>query len=550
MRKLARQRVILVSVLAIALLTSAIGTFAVAHRGSAAAASHVTVLAKPGAHVKVSNVHDVNVGHLPQEHAGLPEHLQQVPRPIRLSSTCPPSGCFPPEPAVAAAPTGLALEVVNTSLDLYNNNGVEQAGWPKNLTTFLGVPNPTPSGCAPNGPFLSNPRAWLDAYDNRFAVAAEQIEGGLGFDTTCNFQTIYWIAVSNTNNPSGTWRVFSINMAIGSDPTGVADFTQFGFDADGIYVSANIWNRAGTSFEYAEVVGCGKQAIYAGGAIVCNSWFGLNAGGVLVDKVNPVESLSTDFSPHAEYFVNTFDFNGDNNGHACKSAACSGIVVWSWSDPANTTGSGNEFIGHLISTSRTYLQPPGADQPRCTGGGDCLFSDNLGINSTPVYHSGHIFAAQETGVINTSGQFVTGIQWFDLVPSLTTGYPAEITGLAEYQDGLLAGKNSLISTIDPVVMPDLDNDLILGFVYTGDTVYPSINYTFRRVSDPLSTLPGGLGITAVKGTASSTDVFWGVYSSMSYPAPYQDFIWMASAYAPTGNDWATELIKLRFNLNG
>lgn len=396
---------------------------------------------------------------------------------------------------------------------------------------------------------MSTPRAWFDAYDNRFAVAIEQIEGALGIDPSCSNTNLYWIAVSNTSNPSGTWRVLALNMEFGPDGSGVADFTQFGFNAQGIFVSANVFNNTPSmNFDYAEIVGCPKQAFYNGGTINCNGGSDFTVSGVVVDTLEPVESLSTDFSPHAEYFVNTFNFNGDPSSHNCMSTACSGVEVWAWSDLATMNAS--SMTGEFVSTAHTYLQPPGADQPRCTGGHDCLVSDGPGIDSTPVYHAGHIFAVQETGVTNSSSQFVTGIQWFDLVPTLAPGFPTSITGLTEGQDGLLSGSNNFLSTIEPVIMPDLDNDLIIGYVYTGDTVFPSINFTFRRVSDPPSTLPGGLGIVEVAGTASSMDLAWGSYSSMSYPAPYQDFIWLAGEYSPTGNDWATELIKLRFNLNG
>ncbi len=228
-------------------------------------------------------------------------------------------------------------------------------------------------------------------------------------------------------------------------------------------------------------------------------------------------------------------------------------MVWSWTDPANISGSGDILSGLIIGTLHSYSIPPNADQPSCTGGSDCLFDGFTGITGTPTYHAGHIYAAHETGVTNGASQLVSGIQWFDLQPELTTGWPAEINGLTEDQDGLLNAKNNFLSLINPVIMPDLDNDLILGYDYTGDTQFPSINYTSRRATDQPGVLPGGLGIVEQAGTASTTDTAgWGLYSSMSYPATYQDFIWFTSAYASSATtpDWSTELIKLRFNLDG
>lgn len=77
MRKLIKNRVVLVVVLAIALLTSAIGSYAVTHNGTAAAASHFTTSFKSVSHVPVSHVHDVDVAKLPPETAA---QLHATPR--------------------------------------------------------------------------------------------------------------------------------------------------------------------------------------------------------------------------------------------------------------------------------------------------------------------------------------------------------------------------------------------------------------------------------------------------------------------------------------
>jgi hypothetical protein len=411
-----------------------------------------------------------------------------------------------------------------------------------------------PTGCDPAGPHLAAGRAWFDAYDNRFGMAMLQVEGTGAVGPSCTYTMSIWAAISTSNNPNSTWQVFAFPINFGSDPTGLADFTGFGFDADGVFFSANIWNNSRSAFEYADIVGCGKQGIYGGGSIVCNGLDSFTASNgttnIQLDTLQPVESLSTDFSPHAEYFVSTFNLDGDLSGNNCISTACSGVVVWSWSDPANISGSGNVFSAFTIPTVHSYVEPPWATESTCKGPGGCLDTGSVEISSMPIYRSGHIYFAHETGVLNASTQLVVGIQWFDLVPSLATGWPTKLAGVTEYQEGLLNGKNNFLSCVDPVIMPDLDNDLILGYDYMGDTVNPSVNFTFRRVTDPLGTITGGLGITAVQGTTVYPQGAWGDWSSMSYPAPYQDFIWMVGIYSTGTPDWSTELMKFRFNLNG
>ncbi len=215
------------------------------------------------------------------------------------ATTCPNSFCADTDPSIAAAPTGLALQVVNSSLALYNNNGVLQSGWPKTAKAFFGVPNPLPSSCDPKGPFLFYSGAWFDAYDNRFGVAMLQVEDADGIATGCTEVTTAWIATSETNNPSGTWRIFSFNMNFGPDSTAWAQTLQFGFDADGLFFSSNMDLQGSITFEYSEVVGCGKQGVY-NGLPVCNTFFQLHttsqryctagyrrSGGVALDRLQP-----------------------------------------------------------------------------------------------------------------------------------------------------------------------------------------------------------------------------------------------------------------------
>src|SRR2546423_319264 len=70
-------------------------------------------------------------------------------------------GCEPPDMALAASPSWV-LQGVNTSIAVYNTSGALQPGWPKNSQLFFGIPNPSPAGCSPSGPFTSDPRAFYD----------------------------------------------------------------------------------------------------------------------------------------------------------------------------------------------------------------------------------------------------------------------------------------------------------------------------------------------------------------------------------------------------
>lgn len=486
--------------------------------------------------------------------ADLPSTFNKFQGQSNSAATCPYfGGCQPPDMGLAASPAGQVLQSVNTSLALYNVVGTLQPGWPKTAQAFFGVPNPLPANCDTHGPFMSDPRAWYDPFANRWGEAMLQVENAFGVGAGCNFQTLYWVATSMTPNPNGVWRVFALNMAFGSDATGAADFTQFGFNGDGIYVSANMFNQAGTAYDYAEVVGCGKKAIYGGVGFGCGAWFNFTDNGVKIDTLNPVQTpMSADNAPHTEFFVSSFN-SPDPFGHDCVTAACHGATIWSLSDPGNTTGVGNVINGVFVDTN-IYVEPPAAHQPSCpsSGGSGCVDGGDNRIGATPVYHAGHIFAAHVTGFINASSQLVPAIQWWDFTPSLATGYPTHLTGATEAQDNYLAASSGFTALTYPVIYPDIDNDFILGYDYMGDSIFPSINYTSRRVTDTPNVMTGGLGIIAVGGTMSTPNTRWGDFEAMSYTAPYQDFIWFASQYPnpAIGGQWGTYIMRLQLTMRG
>ena len=259
------------------------------------------------------------------------------------SSICPPSGCEPPDQALATS-SSWVLQGVNTSFAVYNTTGTRQSGWPKKAKTFFGVPNP--GSCSPSGPFLSDPRAFYDPKDGRFWTAILEVEGAFGVNS-CPEKTFYWIAVSQTNNPNGVWNVYGFNMALST--TNAADYTEFGFDQTAIYFSGNMFSQDGSIYEYAELFSALKSTMEAGSSVTAYGFTNFTANGVLVDTVQPVEN-ETSSGPGAGLLINSFNINGDGT-HDCFSTACSGLVVWAIKNPGTSSVSAS---GVIASTSITY----------------------------------------------------------------------------------------------------------------------------------------------------------------------------------------------------
>src|SRR5713101_1835221 len=165
-------------------------------------------------------------------------------------------GCNPPDMGLAASPQ-FVLQGVNTQWEVLDSKGNVQPGWPVSAQNFFGVPNATGVDGQPcdtahqSQPFMSDPRALYDPADGRFWAAMLQVEGAQAFGVAldCPYKSVYFIAVSQTSNPSGKWNVYEFNME--TDVNGqkfAADFTQIGLNSQAVYFSANNFGEQGGVF--------------------------------------------------------------------------------------------------------------------------------------------------------------------------------------------------------------------------------------------------------------------------------------------------------------
>lgn len=442
------------------------------------------------------------------------------------SDTC---GCQPPDGALAASPSWV-LQGVNLSFAVYNTSGVLQAGWPKDSQTFFHIPNP-PNNCD-TAPFTSDPRAFYDPNDGRFWVAMLQVEGALGIAPNCPLQSTYWIAVSQTNNPNGSWNVFSFDMTLGQQQ--VADFTEFGFDSQAVYFSGNMFDLQG-NFVFAETLFGGKTAFENGTTPTMNAATDYTANSVALDTVQPVETEARSYSgTDVGFLINSFDIN--SGGGSC-STGCSGLVVWAIANPASNTPSISAFV---VST-RTYTLPPNADQPGCT---QCVDTNDTSIAGTPVFHDGLINFALNTG-INNGTQVVPGVFWGQLLPTISdTGV---ITNVSKIQTGVLAFHGD-IAAFFGALMPDSDGNLFMIFETMSSTISPKAEFVSRRSTF----LPGffhDTGNTLRSGDAATTNVRWGDYEAASYDGVTSDKVWFEGEYSASNGDWSTFIGSTQFTLS-
>ena len=437
-------------------------------------------------------------------------------------------GCQPSDMGLATTPY-YVFQGVNSSRALYSKNGslLQEV----NDQQFFGVPNPQPAGCDPNGPFLSDPRAFYDPNDGLIWTADLQIEGAFGIAPQCNFLSKTWVAVLDP--VSGSMHVYSFDTTLGTSNGN--DYTELGFNATSVEFSMNMFNQQGTAYEYAETFSLDKHAMEAGRSVTPVVFYNYMANGVAVDTVQPVETETTvPNDPTVEYLVNSFNMNGDGTND-CFTTPCSGFVQWTISNPGSKSAS---IAGTVVPSSQTYISPPNADQPGCS---QCIETIDTRITGTPVYSlsTGTPLITFGLGTaVNNRTQVVPGILWGQIQPVTSTLYQA---GYFYFQGDRDASF--------PAFMPDSSGTLYMVFDTMSSTLNPSIMVASRGPRAKLGTF--GAPVFVQKGLYPTCDSRWGDYEAASYDGFSTNHVWIASQYSgapnqvcPSGGDWATTIAQI------
>jgi hypothetical protein len=436
------------------------------------------------------------------------------------ASICPYfGGCAPPDGAVAANHL-YEMEGVNTSFALYKTNGALVPGWPKNSTTFFGIPNPSPAGCDPTGTgFTSDPRVFYDQNDKRWFVSILEVEGS-PVGNACNPISLYWVAISKTSNPNGAYYVYALDMSLGSGNW--ADFTQTGYDGALFCFSGNMFSFGGGGFIEAEYF-CGSKAklengqgfSYGGG--ICPS-----IGGICLDTVQPVKTLGSKASmPGVEYFASAENILF--GGGVC-SGGCS---TWVLIDIIDAGGVGITALG-----TPTYVNPPLADQPSCSA---CIDTDDPRISGTPVYRDGSIWAGLNEGV-NNGTTVVSGILWAQVFPTLDS--TNHLSGAFILQtNNLFFGSDA--SVYYGGLAADDNNNMVMVWDYSSSVANPSTYAMSHKVGDPLGLQ--NCCFTLKAGATSTTNFRWGDFNGATSNEDPPDNLWVEGEYSTASGDWGTEL---------
>jgi hypothetical protein len=439
----------------------------------------------------------------------------------------------PPDQGLCAG-GGYVMEFINNALAIYDKNGNQLLAPIGSASAFK----------QPTTDFFSDPRCYYDAPTKRwfyqeFIVGAFNSKGQLVTPST-QFE-----AVSNTQDPTGTYTIWSWNTSDSSQPNCpcFGDYDNLGADANGIYVATDEFGIQ-NGFNGVVIYGIAKgelETVAQSGIVppvvgyrIPTDPFG--QAQIIAPTTTPPGGK---FAPGTEYFV-------ESNPDALSDHH---LMVYAMKDTSELTlfTSGPPTLFRTEVATQSYAFPPDATQrpgPRPLGhafqapaGG---IQADFDAEMEPTYTNGHIYAQLDTATKSGSD----AAAWFVLKPTLSgTTLSASVT-----RQGYVAVKNA--SLLYPYTAVNAEGIGYLLFSLSGPHNYPSPAYIRYGASGPT-----GPVILATSGAAPE-DGFtcytafvgpnyggcrWGDYSAGVFS---NGRVFMAAEFIPQGirdflTNWGT-----------
>ena len=390
------------------------------------------------------------------------------------------SWSYPPDSCGAAGPHHF-VEVVNRNFAVYNKSTGQEL-----INILLGAFLPGSNG---------DPRVLYDQYSDRW------------FIIVCDFNNRIYLAVSLSDDPTGSWFKCNFVVSQGSDAGKRPDYPTLGVDEDGIYTAAYM---AGGSSKMS-IFALDKAPLIAPEPSLGNiyafrelPWEG---------AIQPVHSFDTSVG---EYFVSR-----------ASSATLRVRLLTGLPSPPILT----ELC---FITIPSHSEPP--DAPAL---GSTVPLDTVGHRlMNAVYRDGYIWTAH---CINVGGRAAS--RWYKIDVLNTT--------LADY--GTI--EDSVMYYFFPTIMVNAGGDAIMGFSGSHSGQYGAAYYTGRLASDPPGEMAPPVLLKEGEATYNLIDGYgrnrWGDYSLCSLD-PIKQTLWTIQEYAhshnATGvNRWGTWIGELTFN---
>lgn len=445
----------------------------------------------------------------------------------------------PPNPSIAVA-NGYILEGVNNAIQVYDLLGTPLL--PKVLASnqLFGVTPAIDRATGNNGVYPTDMRVFYDQGIDRWFV----LQRAQDYDIFGNLLSTshYYLAVSQTGNPTGTYNIYTMDTTNTSYPgcPCVADYPQIGADQYGIYISANQYQSLFEPYVAASILAISKIALSDG--VATPAAFRFNIPFTTGDEFTIQPAVTP---PGGSYFLGN---GGVEYFVSTRTTAGNAVALWALSNTSSFVTQPQLLLTKIVVPTLNYSLPPVATQPqgfRPYGSslfppGQLPFIETGDTRALSVmYVGGRLYIAVASRVSDEAGHSLAGGAYIVLSPSIrrTAVSSATVAGNVVQQGYLVAANNHLLF---PSMAVDAYGHGAIAATLVGPDWYPSTVFvpftTFSTPSILRVVAPGVLpedGFTGYQGVPAR----WGDYSAAVVST--DGSLWVASEYI--GNLPRTEL---------
>lgn len=437
----------------------------------------------------------------------------------------------PPDQALCVG-NGFVVESINDAVRIFHTDGTP-AGSTIALNQFFLLQPAIHRGPPPVfGDFVSDPKCYFDVDTGRFFLTALQI----GMDPATGAfiaPTHTEIAVSQTNDPTGTWNLLSLDTTDASHPNCpcFGDQPLIGADANGFYVSTNEFGL-NAGFNGAQVYAMSKTTLEAATSGSSVTAIQINAGAMTAPDggiwytVQPATSPAAGYDTHnggTEYFLSALDFSGTLDNR---------VATWALTNTSSLNSTPALSLSEVTIDSEVYGQPPNAIQRNgSTPLADtlkspiALLAGNDDRMNQVVFAGGKLWSGVNSVVQTPNGPTRVGIAYFVVAPS----DPSGTLSASMSSQGYVSVNQEY--TLFPSIGVNDAGQGIMTFTLVGPDFYPSAAYV--KLGDGTIHISGAGkgpedGFTGYRVEGGGGVSRWGDYSAAV--AATDGSIWMATEY--------------------
>jgi hypothetical protein len=454
----------------------------------------------------------------------------------------------PPDQALCVS-DAFVVESVNTVFRVRTKaGGSETAAIP--LSQFFGLaPAVRRTPPVTFGPFTADPKCYWDVDTGAWFLTLLSLDV---HPTTGAFTggSSVLLAVSTSPDPTGNWTIYEFDTTtdgdLGNCPC-LGDQPLIGADANGFYITTNVFPLFEPGFNGAMVYALSKTALAAGATPTLVKYFQPTLAEGFAYSIQP--TTTPPGAAHAieqggtEYFLSALDFFGDTDDR---------IAVWAMTNTASLSDPTPDVALHVsVLDSLTYGQPPAVLQrsgptplrdllrtslavqlglvtKASTEHLNLLNSNDDRMNQT-VYLDGQVWGAVNTVVKGPTGPSRTAIAWFIVEPE----WNGDVLGGSVASEGYVSVQKN--SVMFPAVAANAAGGGIIAFSLAGPGAYPSAAYVTLDPdtgTGPVQVVRPGAGpadgFTGYVSLGGGRVERWGDYSAaVADPA---GTIWIATEY--------------------